>query len=282
VETDPVGYRWVDTKTKGAHNTYLPEGFIQHTLPLAETIDGWLDNPPRKPKNGKFVWKKGDPKVPDVVPVSSHWEDLRFGMTSLTESATAFIGRRKRPAMTGKFPVRPDRLLTDPERRIFREVVRGEGGTVVFDCSGSMGVQIDEVKAILKHFAGATIMAYTYRGTEAPNAWVLARNGRMVGDAEFAQIDLGHGNGVDGHALRWAIRQRKKPKDFIVWVSDGFVTGKGDASSADLIKECALLSLKHNIIGVQNSYEAIQLVADIKRGVRFRHKFVPVIKAYLS
>jgi hypothetical protein len=218
---------------------------------------------------------------PDIIPMSSEWAELRFGMTSLTESASSFIGRRKRPSMTGKFPVRPDRLLTDPERRIFRETVRGEGGIVVFDCSGSMGVTIDEVKAILKHYAGATIMAYTYRGEDA-NAWVLARNGRMIGEGEFRDLDLGHGNGVDSPALRWAIRQRKTPKDFIVWVSDGHVTGIGDQSSTGLVRECALLSQKYNIIGVQDSSEAIRLVADMKRGVRPRHKFVPVIALGLT
>lgn len=277
-DTMPMGYRWHDTKTKGTHDTFLPQGFTENTLPLAMTIDEWLSNPPTDPKKTKKGTKSNpERKTPEVVPMSSNWEDLRFGMTSLTESATSFIGRRKRPAMTGKFPVRPDRLLTDPERRIFREIVRGDGGVVVFDCSGSMSVTMDEIKAILKHFAGATIMAYTFRGEDCANAWVLARNGRMVTESEFRDLHLNNGNGVDSPALRWAIRQRKKPKDFIVWVSDGHVTGKGDFSSSELIKECAVLSYKYNIIGVQDSAEAIRLVADMKRGVRPRHKFVTVI-----
>lgn len=281
--THPFGYRWHDTKTKGTHDTYLPQGFTDYTLPLAMTIDEWLAHPPADPKKAKKGERKNpERKTPDIVPMSSDWEELRFGMTSLTESATTFIGRRKRPAMTGKAPVRPDRLLTDPERRIFRETVRGDGGIVVFDCSGSMSVNIDEVKAILKHFAGATIMVYTYRGDDRSNAWVLARNGRMVADSEFNDLDLGNGNGVDSPALRWAIRQRKTPKDFIVWVSDGHVTGKGDHSADGLVRECALLSQKYNIIGVADSDEAIRLVADMKRGVRPRHKFVPVIAKALT
>lgn len=282
--TYPMGYRWHDTKTKGTHDTFLPNGFTDHTLPLAMTIDQWLSQPPTDPKKRKKgdAGKNTEPKHPDVVPMSSNWEELRFGMTSLTESASSFIGRRKRPSMTGKFPVRPDRLLTDPERRIFREVVRGEGGVVIFDCSGSMSVSMDDVKAILKNFAGATIMAYTYRGEDAPNAWVLARNGRMIGDSEFIDLDLNHGNGVDSPALRWAVRQRKKPKDFIVWVSDGAVTGKGDYQTEELMTECALLSFKHNIIGVYDSSEAVRLVADMKRGVRPRHKFVPAIAQALQ
>jgi hypothetical protein len=281
--TFPMGYRWHDTKTKGTHDVFMPQGFTDHTLPLAMTIDHWLSEPPTNPKKTKKGAEKNpERKHPDVVPMSSDWEELRFGMTSLTESASSFIGRRKRPSMTGKFPVRPDRLLTDPERRIFREIVRGEGGIVVFDCSGSMGVTMNDVKAILKHFAGATIMAYTYRGADNANAWVLARNGRMINDGDFSGIDLGNGNGVDSPALRWAVRQRKKPKDFIVWVSDGYVTGKGDTSSETLMRECALLSHKYNIIGVKDADEAVHLVADMKRGVRPRHKFVPSIATYLK
>jgi hypothetical protein len=276
-DTVPMGYRWHDTKTKGTHNTFLPQGFTSHTLPLAMTIDEWLSQPPTKPNKTKKGDRPTERSTRDIVPMSSQWEELRFGMTSLTESATTFIGRRKRPSMTGKFPVRPDRLLTDPERRIFRETVRGEGGIVVFDCSGSMSVTMEEVKAILKSYAGATIMAYTFRGDDRPNAWVLARNGRMVADSEFHDLDLNNGNGVDSPALRWAVRQRKTPKDFIVWVSDGYVTGKGDYSNEELVKECALLSLKYNIIGVADSQEAVRLVADMKRGTRPRHKFVRVI-----
>jgi hypothetical protein len=261
--TLPTNYRWVDARNGQEDSAILGYGFIKVTLPLAQQIDDWLLHPPAPPA------PKGKTRTEGKRPVSDgrgrDWEQLRFGMTSLTETTTSFIGKRKRPAMMGKYPSRPDRLLTDPERRIFRETVRGEGGIVLFDCSGSMSVRHEDVVAVTKKFAGATVVAYTYRGDLQANAWVLARNQRMVSEHEFANIDLNHGNGVDGPILRWAVRQRKTPKDFIVWVSDGYVTGAGDYSTQELIDECADLSIKHKIIGVENATEAIALLEEMKR-----------------
>ena len=185
--------------------------------------------------------------------------------------------------MMGKYPSRPDRLLTDPERRIFRETVRGEGGIVVFDCSGSMSVTHEDVRAVTKKFAGATIVAYTQRGEHEANAWILARNQRMVSEHEFADIPLNHGNGVDGPMLRWAIRQKKNPKDFIVWVSDGYVTGKGDYSAETLVAECAELCVKHKIIGVEDCEEALNLLEEMKRtGARPSNRYARRITHYLN
>lgn len=275
--TDVVTYHWVDGRFGQVETAQMGSGFMNFTLPLAGKIDEWIANPPA-PATPKGEGRFGIGSRLRSNPRRNEWEELRFGMTSLTEATTSFLGKRKRPAMVGKFPVRPDRLLTDPERRIFREVVRAEGGIVVFDCSGSMSVSHDDVREVMTKYAGATVMAYTYRGENTANAWVLARNNRMVSESEFKEIPLGHGNGVDGPALRWAIRQRRSPKDFIVWVTDGAVTGKGDGYADNLLLECANLSVRHNIVSVEDVDEAVQLLAEMKRtGKRFRHRFIDVI-----
>jgi hypothetical protein len=278
--TLPTNYKWVDARDGSKGSALLGYGFINVTLSLAQQVDEWLLHPPA-PR------AKGMPTEGKKRPISdghgTEWEALRFGMTSLTETTTSFIGKRKRPAMMGKYPSRPDRLLTDPERRIFRETVRGEGGIVVFDCSGSMSVTHEDVRAVTKKFAGATIVAYTQRGEHEANAWILARNQRMVSEHEFADIPLNHGNGVDGPILRWAIRQKKTPKDFIVWVSDGYVTGKGDYSAETLVAECAELSAKHKIIGVEDCEEALALLEEIKRtGARPANRYARRITHYLN
>jgi hypothetical protein len=261
--TAPTNYKWVDGRDGAESSALLGYGFINMTLPLAQQIDEWLLHPPTPPASRSSMTTTRKRVVSDGH--GGQWEALRFGMTSLTETTTSFIGKRKRPAMMGKYPSRPDRLLTDPERRIFRETVRGEGGIVVFDCSGSMSVTHEDVRAVTKKFAGATVIAYTYRGDHQANAWVLARNQRMVSEHEFADIDLNHGNGVDGPILRWALRQKKTPKDFLVWVSDGYVTGTGDFSTEALVNECADLCAKHKIIGVEDCAEALELLDEIKR-----------------
>ena len=104
-----------------------------------------------------------------------------------------------------------------------------------------------------------------------------------MSEHEFADIDLNHGNGVDGPILRWALRQRKSPKEFIVWVSDGYVTGKGDHSTSQLVQECAELSAKHKIIGVENAVEALELLSEMKRtGARPTNRFASRITHALN
>lgn len=278
-ETDPTAFHWVDDK--GAENvTMLNLGFTSMTLPLAASIDSWLSNPPGDPKGSTPRPEKAQRRV---IQNADKWQAFVLGPTSLTETTTSFLGRRKRPSMTGKYPSRPDRLLTDPERRIFRETVRSRGGVVVFDCSGSMGVTHEIVRDAVKQFAGATVLVYSDTGRRfAPNAWVVARNGRMVSSAEFDELPLHSGNGVDGPALRWALRQRKTPKDFVLWVSDGGVTGRHDRSDVGLLDECAELSRRHNIIGVDTCEEAIELLADMKRtGATPRNRYCRVVAAKL-
>jgi hypothetical protein len=258
--TEPLKFEWVEKSQE--HSSLIPEGFMQRTFPLANKIDGWLQQPPVELE--KELQRTNARRRRDR---GSEWEHLRFGMTSLTENTGSFIGKRKRPAMTGKYPSRPDRLLTDPERRIFREVVRARGGVVVFDCSGSMGVSHETVRETVKQFAGALIVVYSNSTSSggSPNAWVVAKNGRMIKESDFDELPLHCGNGVDGPILRWALRQRKSNKDFILWVSDGQVTGKNDDMHDDLIRECASLSMRNNIVGVDSCDQAIELLATMKR-----------------
>jgi len=258
-DTTPTAYRWYEKKVP--HLEVIPDGFMNHSVPLAHKIDEWTDNPPTKTKPEDLSSRRH--KAQD-----GEWDDLRFGLTSLTETTAFFLGRRKRPAMVGKYPTRPDRLLTDPERRIFRETVRSNGGTVVFDCSGSMGITHEIVKNVVKQFAGATVVLYSTRGDSQPNVWIAADKGRMISEEDFAELPLHYGNCIDGPVLRWAVRRRKSTKDFILWVSDGQVTGKYDNWSDDLLVETALYQRKHKIIGAENAEEALQILADMKRGMR--------------
>lgn len=282
--TIPVEYVYKDRLGRETRQI-MPTGFIHNTLPLAEIVERWMNHPPRKAPKGRHAWSHYLPGKPELeTPSNSNWVPLSFGIVPLTESTSSFLGRRKRPAMVGKYPVRPDRLLTDPERRIFRETVRGRGGIVVFDCSGSMGVTHEIVRDTVKQFAGATVVVYsTSSGSvDAPyNAWVVAHNGRMVSAEDFDALPLHSGNGVDGEILRWAVRNRKG-KEFVLWVSDGHVTGKHDRMSNDLIAECAVLSARHKILGVDTCEEAIALLSDMKRGRVPRERYCRVMRKALD
>jgi hypothetical protein len=257
--TDPHEYVFVDDKTGERVSSIIPQGFLNYTIPLAVRIDDWLEHPP---VDGQ---PNGEAMKPRDTTRGDNWSELRFGLTSLTETTSKFIGRRKRPSMTGKYPSRPDRLLTDPERRIFREVAKGGNAVIVFDCSGSMDVTHETVRNAVEKFAGATIAVYSQTMRGGANAWVVARNGRMITADEFYRLPLGSGNGVDAPILRWAIKQKKTSKDFVLWVSDGFVTGENDYTSDELKRECALFSLRHNIIGVDTYDQALYLLDNIKK-----------------
>ena len=273
--TSPVVYKWIDPKN-GEQNTVFTEGFQAFTLPLAIAIDQMFqyESKEEEGNKGNDLQLVNGASKRDFLLGSEMWETMIMGSTTLTEPTASFISKRRRPAMTGKFPSRPDRMLTDPERRIFRETVRSRGGVVGFDCSGSMGVSHEVVRDAVKQFAGATVLVYSHVSRGKPNAWVVAKNGRMISEAEFDELPLHHGNGIDAPALRWALRQRRSNKDFVLWVSDGQVTGRGDTMREDLVEECAHLSLRHNIIGVDTCHEALQLLADMKRtNATPKHKF---------
>jgi hypothetical protein len=278
--TDPIVYQWVSSKGS-AQQTVFTKGFTGFTLPLAIAIDQMFQyEEESKDKTTQFVNGKSNRHL---MFGSEQWETMIIGATSLTEPTANFLSKRKRPAMTGKYPSRPDRLLTDPERRIFREVVRSRGGVVVFDCSGSMNVTHEVVRNAVKQFAGATVLVYSHNRRGNANAWVVAKNGRMINEKEFDELPLHSGNGVDGPALRWALRQRKSNKDFVLWVSDGQVTGRGDHMTNELVEECAHLSVRHNIIGVDNCQEALDLLSEMKRtNSTPKHKFCRVITNQLK
>ena len=258
-DTTPCQYLFVDERSGERMGSIVPSGFLDYAIPLAVLIDEWFDNPPVETKEG------GEPSKPRDFARSDEWSELRFGLTSLTETTSKFLGRRKRPSMTGKYPSRPDRLLTDPERRIFREVAKGGNAVIVFDCSGSMDVTHQTVRNAVEKFAGATIAVYSQTTRSGANAWVVARNGRMITADEFYDLPLGSGNGVDAPILRWAVKQKKTSKDFVLWVSDGYVTGANDYTSDELKRECAMLSLRHNIIGVDTYDQALYLLDNIKK-----------------
>ena len=275
--TEPIRYQWA-VGHAGLREVVIPLGFVSVAMPIANEIeqiiaDGGIGDSKMSPsasKKGDTDEQDAGEPTPDTMPEryknsTAEWAGMRMGITSLTEPTANFIGKRRRPSVTGKYPRRPDRLLTDPERRIFSEEARGAGGVVVFDCSGSMGVDHEVVRQAVSHFAGATVLAYSYNGAGVANAWVLARNGRMVSQDEMENLPLNHGNGLDGVALRWAVRQRKTPKDFVLWVSDFGVTGVSDAWGWDYEIDCANLCRRHNIVQVNNCDEAISALANMKR-----------------
>lgn len=181
------------------------------------------------------------------------------------------MGRKRVASNTGKSPRRMTRYLTDPQRRVFDHTIRGKGGIVVIDCSGSTRITSDQVREILSNSPSATVIAYTVlsferddNGNLPPNAWILASKGRMVDEMPF---DRGSANAVDLPVMRWAVNNRKR-REPIVWVTDGGVTGWRDEPHESLNIECLELVKRHGIIVASDTRSAIAKLTKLRTGER--------------
>jgi len=207
--------------------------------------------------------------------VKEMWEELRVAKPPLVRSVIGAIGKKRVASATGRNPRRMSRLLTDPERRIFDRTVKGAGGVVLVDTSGSMRLSADQVKEIVLHAPSALVAMYSGGAYKPkPNLWVIANKGRMV-----EQMPRPNGsNGMDYPALEWAVKQRQRPSSPVIWVSDGGVTGRHDAFHDDLVMECVRLCKKQGVYVVPDPDTAIDLLKRLQR----REKVTSIIPETLS
>lgn len=153
-----------------------------------------------------------------------------LSVTGATQAA-----RRRRAKDYGIAMAHPHRLLVDG--KVFGEMRKVKGGTVLVDVSGSMHFEPNEIEELIK--AAPAIVVATYSGNsshhshaptgiEGPHGVlsIVGKGGRRAGsgrsaDGRFLIRPCGGQNIVDGPALRWLAKQ-KEPR---YWVSDGMVTG---------------------------------------------------------
>lgn len=177
--------------------------------------------------------EEGFGRKPERVRGQGRWGQLTIVNQPLTDKLAAREARRVRPTDMGAVPRYMHRLLTD--QRVFgrRRKKKAFEGTVLIDCSGSMHLTPEDVDEILKRWPAVTIGTYAGSGTGG-QLWIVAKKGKR------ASVDKikppGGGNVVDGPCLDWLATQRQ-PR---IWISDGGVTGVGDSSAFDFVKDAAL------------------------------------------
>ena len=202
--------------------------------------------------NGKAAIGEGD-----------GWYPLYVSKPELPLNHTGKLGRRDIACDEGVVIRDLSRWITDPERKIFTRRTKSLGAVVVMDCSGSMSLSERDLQQLMDNTAGATVLCYS-TGSRAdednPNAWVVARKNRQVRKLP----DFPGGNGCDAPALRYALTLRDTTKQPIVWVTDYGVTGKGDYSSDELIKECQALVKRHGIIVMPNIGQATKKLKELQ------------------
>ena len=176
------------------------------------------------------------------------------------------IGRKRIATNIGYNPRRIDRMLTDPEMRVFDRRTKGKGGVLLIDQSGSMSFTEEDLKQIIEAAPGCVIIGYSHRPgtTTEPNIWVIAERGHVANEIPTGK----RGNGVDGPAVRFAARKQRTGEPFI-WVCDGVVTdGDADEVYANLEEEAAALVVKHRIHMVDTVETAVKALKRAAQGER--------------
>jgi hypothetical protein len=190
------------------------------------------------------------------------WVELKIERLPMPKLTRGNLGKRKVASDTGRNPRRMHRLLTDPQKRVFDKTIRGMGGVVLIDASGSMSFNHDQIRRIVEASPGCTVAMYSTVGDNNTNLWILAEKGKMCDKLPRA----GGGNGVDHPALEWAIKQKQRSSTPVIWVTDGGVTGQHDNMNDTLTMQCIKTSLKHNVIILPYVEEAVETLGKMKNG----------------
>lgn len=212
---------------------------------------------------GKDRWGRGN--IPKRGRATM-WEELRVATPALERNVMGAIGRKRVASATGRNPRRMSRLLTDPERRIFDRTVKGAGGVVLIDTSGSMSLEHDEVMEMVLSAPSALVAQYSGGRSNKPNLYVVANKGKCVNELPSPN----GGNGMDAPALRWAIGKRQRNTSPVIWVTDGGVTGKGDSWQEDLVMECIALVKRHGIYTCETPEQAVAMLKAMAKGEKVK------------
>jgi hypothetical protein len=208
--------------------------------------------------------QKAYPKDSNLV---GDWEQLVVSKPELSINHTGKLGRRTIAADSGREIRYINRMVSDPDRRVFSRKTRALGGVVCIDASGSMSLSESDLDRLLKASAGATVLMYSggLDNPSKPNVWVIAKKGRMVRHLPDPPGD----NAVDGPALVYASSLRDRGSQPLIWVSDGYVTGRRSGSSnTNLLNDIEMIRRQHKVIQVRNVYEAEQLMKRLQGGSR--------------
>ena len=218
----------------------------------------------KKPPVSSEAIKKGKPTTPSTGRIPA-WATMSIEKTPMPRRTKGGIGKKRRASNMGTNPRRISRLLTDPERRVFDTTKKGTGGVVLIDGSGSMQLSTSDIMRITEASAGCTVAIYsTFSGrTDGGRLFIVAEKGKMVDSVD--NLNKGGGNGCDGLAVRWAVKEAKKGAP-IVWVCDGIVTDWRDDAHDTLTLECVNLVNKHGIRMAEDVEGAVKILADLKRG----------------
>ena len=269
------GYRRYGTLLAGINdpNDWRRKRSVKYWKQFAEWVDNSADNVVREAGERKAEKEqkkaldrpaKAHPKRDDLI---GNWEQLVVSKPELSINHTGKLGRRTIANDSGREPRYINRIVTDPDRRIFSRKTRALGGVVVIDASGSMQLSEDDLDRLLKCSAGATVIMYSggINKSTHPNTWLIAKKGRMVRKLP----DVPGNNCVDGPALIYGASLRERSSQPLIWVSDGEVTGAaGNSSNHNLLKDIEYIKSRYRVQQVMNVTQAEKLMRRLQGGKR--------------
>lgn len=233
------------------------------------------DGRANKATNGKANEER-KPNIDDIRPVDPTrgnglvptWGTLKVKRLPMTRRAKGGLGRKRIASAVGRNPRRIGNALVDPQRRVFDATKKGNGGIVLIDGSGSMSLRSQQILEITEQAPGCTVAVYSAdRDNLKDNLLVLAENGKMVDKLP----ERNGGNGVDGEAIRWALKQRKRSTTPVVWITDGQVHGLGNGGSWGgyhdiLAMDCIKESIKGKVFLAPTVDKGIEILKELRLG----------------
>jgi hypothetical protein len=134
-----------------------------------------------------------------------------------------------------------------------------------------MHLDEEDLWSILEAAPGCTVIGYSHRPSSVgvPNTWVLAQDGKVCDRIHPGQ----GGNGVDGPALEFAVKKRKKNEP-IIWVCDGMVTDSSDSFHDNLAEDCGKIVATQKIHMVNDAKEAVAALVKVKRGGKLQPRAI--------
>jgi len=207
------------------------------------------------------------------------WTELRVARLPMPKLTKGNIGKRRVASNVGLRPRRMHRILTDPEMRIFDRVIRGRGGVVIIDASGSMNFTHEQIRNIVENAPGALVALYTDRAGKGTNMFIVADKGRMVNELP----ETGFGNGVDFPALVWGVKHKQRHNSPMIWVTDGGVCAGNTGFSNISAMQCLTYCKKNRIAIVPYIEDAIEQLNNLRKGSKVKSIYPPMLKnAYLE
>lgn len=198
---------------------------------------------------------------PDINDMTGRWGKMTIYTPELNVNLQGKIkgGREYRPMDYGVNPKYMNRWCID--KKVFKQRQRTYGGTILIDASGSMSFSGEDILEIMQLLPAVKIAMYNSSHNSSQGYYSDKGSLRIIGDKgkrvkqDYLSRWSGYGNLVDGPALRWLSKQAPTR----IWVSDMFVFGADNTSSANLLKECTQIMRK----------SGIQRLADIEEVKRF-------------